>query len=77
MSTRPRHPANSRVGDLQAAAAAGGDFITGRRRIAHALGLSERQTSRLISRGALPATRAPNMPNRPLAVRSADIGKVR
>jgi len=77
MSTRPRHPANPRVRGSQDAAASGGEIVVGRRRVAHALGLSERQTSRLVAAGVLPATRAADVPNRPLAVRSADLGKVR
>lgn len=76
MNTRSRHLANGRVCPSQAAAAAGGDIITGRRRIAHEIGKSERQVSRLVRAGVLPATRC-DMPNKPLAVRSADLGKVR
>lgn len=76
METRPRHPANARVGASQAAAAAGGDFITGRRRIAHLLGRCERQISRMVARGILPAIRAAEIPNRPLAVRVADLDRL-
>jgi len=57
-------------------AATGGDVVTGRRRIAHEIGKSERQVSRLVSAGVLPATRC-DQPNRPLAVRSADLRKAR
>ncbi len=57
-------------------AAAVNDIVTGRRRIAHEIGKSERQVSRLVRAGVLPATRC-DQPNRPLAVRSADLGKVR
>lgn len=76
METRPRDPAHARVRAQQAAAAADRD-ITGRRRIAHELGKSERQVSRLVAKGALPATRATGLPNKPLAIRSADLDKVR
>lgn len=56
---------------------AGVEFITGRRRIAFELHKSERQVSRLVASGDLPATRATEIPNAPLAVRLADLGKVR
>lgn len=42
--------------------------VIGRRRIAHALGKSERTVSRMVRAGALIATRAAGIPNRPLAV---------
>ena len=77
MTTWPRRPAPLASGhQVAAAAAAGGTIITGRRRIAHEIGKSERQVSRLVRAGVLPATRC-DMPNKPLAVRSADLGKVR
>ncbi len=47
--------------------------IVGRRRIAHALERSERTVSRMVASGTLPATRAADQPNKPLAVRRADL----
>ena len=78
MTTWPRHPApHASVHQAAAAAATGGNIITGRRRIAHEIGKSERTVSRMASTGRLPATRAAAIPNAPLAVRSVDLGKVR
>lgn len=72
---RPRDPASPASGH-QASAEAGRDLITGRRRIAHLLGRCERQISRMVSTGILPATRATQIPNAPLAVRVADLDKL-
>lgn len=56
---------------------AGVELVTGRRRIAYLLGRCERQISRMVASGTLPATRAAEIPNAPLAVRADDISKVR
>jgi hypothetical protein len=53
------------------------DIISGRARIAHALGKSERTVSRWIARGILPASHDGPFDNNLLQVRAADLQKVK
>lgn len=51
--------------------------ITGRARIAHALGRSEKTVTRWIKRGVLPALHDGPFPNSLLCVRASDIEKLK
>lgn len=52
-------------------------LITGRARIAHALGRSEKTVTRWIKRGVLPALHDGPFPNSLLCVRASDIEKLK
>jgi len=73
MSTRPHHPANGRVSPSQAAAAAGGDLIIGRDRIAAEVGRSPRTISRWFRAGILLAAKIGPAPNNIMIARAADL----
>ena len=55
----------------------GDTFIIGRKRIAHALGRSERTISRWIRRGILPASNSGPHENNLLTVRVADLERLK
>lgn len=77
MTNRPRHLANARVGASQAAAAAGGDLLLGRARIAEAMNRSPKTVTRWAQAGRINVAKAGASPNNLMIARRADIEKAR
>lgn len=75
MSTRPRRPASPASGH-EAAAAAGGDLVIGRDRIAAAVDRSPRTISRWFRAGTLPAAKIGPAPNNIMIARAADLAQL-